>query len=507
MAASSTPPGIPALSLVAKALLAAWALEHPTAAPSAAAMALALAWSLGEGAWTSYLLGTNNFGSIHATVGFANANDQTAGFGMVAFLDHGAAGAYITRFAVYPSLLAGASAFLSLVERDVNLATVKTPTDFATGFYVHGYYEGFQTPVTPVAQRAAALAAGTLTAADQANIAAGAALVSAHLSAAQAAVAAAPSDPGNPSAASVGPPFDTLANRLTPSSAYAPHTIAHAQALLGNNAIDPPAGAISLADALASPTGDGVWLFGPGYPQAPSTAAAAASSPLATNVVGLVVGAAIATVTGLVVSSVWGSTQGRDDEVLELLEEDGVTPAVKVYLGVVAAAAAVAGVVAIAKSSSASSPAAAPPAPAPAPTPGVPPQGSTVWVRATTINPGQTVRIGMAPAAIALLAQSTTGLSPNLTGFESLLANPALVKVLGATNFQAWGPSAPGSAASSGAPALPADWPPDDTMAASEFHAQFVYAENATAAAPFPPLPVSSLPISVLAWVPKGTGA
>lgn len=296
--------GVPALSLVAKALALAWAAEHAGAAPTAAAMALALAWSLGEGAWTSYLVGTNNFGSIHATSGFAASHAADAGYGMVAFLDHGAVGAYITRFAVYPSLLAGARAFLLLVERDVDLASVATPTDFATGFYVHGYYEGFQTPVTPVAQRAAALAAGTLTPADQANIAAGASLLSAHLAAATAAVAAASSDPGDPSIVTVGPPFAPLASRLTPDSSYAPHTLDHARTLLGPNADSPPPGAISIADALASPTGDGVWLFGPGAAEA-ATSSSRTSSSTATTLAGLAVGAAIATATSLAVDAVW----------------------------------------------------------------------------------------------------------------------------------------------------------------------------------------------------------
>ena len=167
----------PALSLVAKALFTAWTQLHPGApAPSDAAMSLALAWSLGEGAWTNYFQGTNNFGSVHATSSFASTFAQTPGYGMVAFLDHGAPGAYVTRMAVYPTLVAGAAAFLSLVARDVDLTVVSTAADFATGFYVHGYYEGFLKPVTPVAQRAGALAAGTLTSADQGNIAAGASL-------------------------------------------------------------------------------------------------------------------------------------------------------------------------------------------------------------------------------------------------------------------------------------------------------------------------------------------
>jgi hypothetical protein len=158
----------------------------------------------------------------------------------------------------------------------------------------------------------------------------------------------------------------------------------------------------------------------------------------------------------------------------------------KVILGALAAAAAVGVGVAVSKS------AAAAPAPAPTPgttpVPGVPPQGSLVWVRATTIQPGANVRV-----SVPLTAFTAATPAAALIAFEALLSTPSVVAALGATNFSAWGP---------GGPALPSDWPPDDTAAASEVHAQFVYG------AALAPVLVSQLPIpGLMAWVPKGTGA
>lgn len=298
------------MPLVAKALLAAWAAKHGGAAANVAGLALALSWSIGEGAWTQYLIGTNNFGSIHATRGFASSFGQTSGYGMLAFLDHGGSGAYITRFAVYPSLAIGARAFLDLVEKDVDLSTAQTPADFATGFYVHGYYEGFHTPVTPVGGRAAALAGNTWTDGDRANLADGAALVAAHLPAAQAAFAGVDAEPGDPTDVSVGPPFAPLADRLTPAGTYAPHTLEHARALLGANADNPPPGAISIADALAAPGGDGVWLFGPGgIPPAPATLPTS-PEPSGQGIAAIAATAVVVTLTSLLVTTAW-NTIGR----------------------------------------------------------------------------------------------------------------------------------------------------------------------------------------------------
>lgn len=159
----------------------------------------------------------------------------------------------------------------------------------------------------------------------------------------------------------------------------------------------------------------------------------------------------------------------------------------KVAIGGLAAAAAVGVGVLIARKMAAA------PTPTPAgPTPGVPPQGSTVWVRASTIAPGQQVRLAVDPTELDVAAQTIPGIGgTDLPGFESLLASPEVQTILRATSILAW---APGDAA------LPADWPPDDTDAATEYHAQLVYGGNA-------PLLVSAIPFGLRAWVPKGTGA
>ena len=261
----------PPLPLVAKALLAAWGSASP---PPSASLAMALSWSIGEGAWASWseggvevypFAGTNNFGSIHATRSFAQAHAAGGGFGMVAFLDHAPA-AYVTRMAVYPSLAAGAAAYLAIVRSYVDLANVDTTRDYSAQLYVHNYFEGFHPNRTILANRAAAYANSTWSDDDEANIADGAALLSRNLPAAQAAMAAAATAAGDPSAASSGPPFAPLAVRLTPAQRLGPHTLEHARTLLGAAATNPPAGAISLDDALASPGGDGVWMFPDGVP-------------------------------------------------------------------------------------------------------------------------------------------------------------------------------------------------------------------------------------------------
>lgn len=130
--------------------------------------------------------------------------------------------------------------------------------------------------------------------------------------------------------------------------------------------------------------------------------------------------------------------------------------------------------------------------------PGVPPAGSVVWIRATSIAPGQTVRLSIPAASLSAMP----GVTPDLAGLSTLLASPAISNALAASNFLAWGPGAAGS------PGLPADWPADDTAAATELHAQFVYGEASPSSPIAVPLLVSSLPIPVvIAWVPKATGA
>ncbi|MGH2997692.1 MAG: hypothetical protein ACRDNM_00170 [Gaiellaceae bacterium] len=298
------PLAAPTANDAAAALVVAYQSKHPgEGIPNESAIELPLAQLMGEGSLSRYFAGTNNLGAMHATANFAKIHAADKGFGMVAFLDHGPGGAYITRMSVYPSLSNGARALLDLVERMVDLPHVVDVNDFATQLYVHGYYTGFAAPVTPLAERAAAAAAGTLTAGDLTNIDAYARLISANLPAATAALHATQSYPGDPSAVNGGPPFAALAERLTPSRAYAPHTLEHARTLLGDAAVNPPAGAISLDDALAAPGGDGVWLFGHGgaAPSGPSLPAEPASSgATGVQIAATVVGVAAATALGLI---------------------------------------------------------------------------------------------------------------------------------------------------------------------------------------------------------------
>jgi hypothetical protein len=292
----------------AKALVAAYMSKHPEASyPPLDKLALPFAWAMGEGTFKPPYQGTNNWGSYHATAGFAKRHANDAGYGMLAFLDHNPK-PYITRMGIWPSPLLGARAYLDLVELDVgDLTAVVDELDYVTRIYVHGYFEGFHEPRTPVSQRAAAAAAGTLTPADQENIADGVTLVDSFLNDAQGAMAAQLQDGSDPSAVPSSRTFATLAVRLTPASKLvdytgalvdgAPHTIAHARQILGPAADTPPVpGAITIADAQAAPGGDGVWIFASSVPQAPapqpsaSTRSSTAAGAIAA-VAGVVLGA------------------------------------------------------------------------------------------------------------------------------------------------------------------------------------------------------------------------
>lgn len=247
-------------SLAAKGLLAAYAARHGGAVAPTAGITLAMGWTFVEGAWTWPYTGTNNYGSVHATRGFASKHAADDGFGMVAFLDVG-----ITRMRVYPTLVSGAGDYLDFVENAVSLATVATPTDFATGLYLAGYYGGRhpqpgEPDRTPLSQRKAAAAAGTLNATDQANIADGVAASTGTLALAQAAIASADSETGDPTARSVGPPFAPLADRLWPNGKH--HELADSVAHIGAAARNPQRGYLSVDDCLNAPGGDGVWMFG-----------------------------------------------------------------------------------------------------------------------------------------------------------------------------------------------------------------------------------------------------
>jgi hypothetical protein len=258
------PASPPSPADAAAALLAAYSAKHGAPPPSDEAIVLPLAQAMGEGSLSSYFAGTNNFGAMHATSGFARTHAADPGYGMVAFLDHApGGGAYVTRMSVYPSLAAGARGYLDLVESMATLSQVGSSADFAQTLYAHGWFEGMAAPATPIASRPAALASGAWTSADLQNIADYAAAIDRNVPAATAGLAAAKAgQAADPTAPSSGD-FAPLADRLTPAAAYAPHTLEHARALLGAAADSPPPGGISIADAMNAPGGDGAWIFAP----------------------------------------------------------------------------------------------------------------------------------------------------------------------------------------------------------------------------------------------------
>lgn len=288
-----------ALTLAAKALLAAYAAEHGSASPPTTGLELAMGWSIGcEGAWTGYFRGTNNYGAVHASQGFADKYGQVLGYGMVAMLEsHGAGQFYIAQMKGYPSLQIGAADFLRHVEYGVDLASVQNATDFSTQMYAVGYFEGPATPRTPLPERKGAIANGALTAADKANIAGGGACLQRTMDGGQpqSAVAGASSDPGDPTALTFGVGgFASLADRLTPGPMYAPHTIEHATTLLGDRATTPAPGGVTLADCLATPNGDGVWAFAPHAIVEDSSAGASSGGSVAVPVIAGVAAGAFA---------------------------------------------------------------------------------------------------------------------------------------------------------------------------------------------------------------------
>lgn len=93
---------------------------------------------------------------------------------------------------------------------------------------------------------------------------------------------------------------------------------------------------------------------------------------------------------------------------------------------------------------------------------------SSTFTRATTIAPGDVVRVSMTQQDLNTVAASIPGATADLAGFQALMSAPAVALVLGGASLQFWGPGQP----------LPADWPSDDTGAASEYHAQFLYAAH-----------------------------
>lgn len=256
------PPSAPAYALQAKALLAAYALKHgASSTPPEPGLAFALAQAIDEGSFTGPFKGTNNWGAMDAESHWNHTHANDPGYGYVAFLDKNQHGAYISTKRVYPSMALGARGFLDVVERIVDLTSIATEGDYAKQMYLHGYYTGTSGPITPLQSRAAADAAGQLTDGDLANIAGYTALVARGSGTAKTALAGASLAKGDPTVVSVGPPFASLAERLTPGPMYKPHTLERARQALGPNADHPSPPSLSIADCLASPTGDGVWLF------------------------------------------------------------------------------------------------------------------------------------------------------------------------------------------------------------------------------------------------------
>lgn len=135
------------------------------------------------------------------------------------------------------------------------------------------------------------------------------------------------------------------------------------------------------------------------------------------------------------------------------------------------------------------------PAPTPAPVPvPIAPSPSLTWTAATTVNPGDHVRVSMASSDLQTVMTSLgVAGAPSVAAWTQVLGNPTIQAVLAAPTMSIWGPDANGAMQPT---PLPADWPADDTAAASEFHADFVYGGTAA-------LSVSSLPVPLTAWVGK----
>lgn len=115
----------------------------------------------------------------------------------------------------------------------------------------------------------------------------------------------------------------------------------------------------------------------------------------------------------------------------------------------------------------------------------------SAWIRAQQLNPGDVVRVAIAPGDLATVARAF-GVQPDLAGLQTILASPTVTSVLSYSGtVLVWMP---------GDANLPADWPPDDPAVATNIHAQFVYAGSV-------PMLVTFSPIPFIAWIKKGIGA
>jgi hypothetical protein len=174
-----------------------------------------------------------------------------------------------------------------------------------------------------------------------------------------------------------------------------------------------------------------------------------------------------------------------------------MTDGAKIAIGVVAALAGAAGVVALVKTTSAATPApssTATPTATPTPTTSTnsisPPSSSATWTPASTIQPGDHVRISVAPSDLATLAAALGLPTVDEQAWQQIMVTPQVQNVIHAPTLSAWGPGPDGTMQPG---PLPADWPTSDAAAATEFHADFVY-QGTT------PLLVSSFPVPVTAW-------
>lgn len=168
-----------------------------------------------------------------------------------------------------------------------------------------------------------------------------------------------------------------------------------------------------------------------------------------------------------------------------------------IALGVVSVLGTIGAIAAAASSSSAALPSSPTPNPTPTPTPGtssaldcgsLPPLAAGwTWQPATSVAPGDRVRISVPPDVFDTVASSITNLGTGIAGWTALLAMPQVQGVLGTLEICAW---APGDA-------LPQDWPTGDTNEATEYHADFTYQGTVN-------LPTAQMPIPSTVWVAKG---
>jgi hypothetical protein len=258
----SSPAAAPTARLLAKALSQAYSDKHNGQAPPEA-IRFAVAQAIAEGSLSSAYAGSNNVGSMHATDAFHKAHANDPGYGLLSVRDGTTGAYYITRLSIFPSLELGARAFLDLVERDVSDLADEDLIDadeYARRLYVRGYFAMGHPNRTPLKDREEAYNAGTETDDDDKNVDDYSRIIEDNLTAADAAIADIPNEPGDPSAVTVGPPFAPLFDRLSGKTGA---TLDDVKAALGPGADTPPAGTggITLAEALSAPAGDGVWMF------------------------------------------------------------------------------------------------------------------------------------------------------------------------------------------------------------------------------------------------------